>query len=75
LTGFQTLLLNSIKKDRVYRYFIKTDGLQAVLDISYMVCVEDMGDHRLISTPHFDIEVIDTIEDIFDNQKTKFSEN
>jgi hypothetical protein len=58
----------------MYRYFKKTDGLTIVLDLSYVIGVEDMGDFRIILTPHFEFEVSDTIEDIFDDKK-KFSLN
>lgn len=58
----------------MYRYFTKTDGHEVVIDVNMIMAVEDMGDCRVIVTPYFEFEVIDSMYDIFSDKK-KFSEN
>jgi len=60
----------------MYRKFTKTDGLKLFIKMDDILAYEEMEDCVSIVTIIGDFEVLDTIEDIFDNNKNvNFSKN
>ncbi len=60
----------------MYRKFTKTDGLKLFIKLDDILAYEEMEDCVSIVTIIGDFEVLDTIEDIFDNNKNvNFSKN
>lgn len=60
----------------MYRKFTKTDGLKLFIKMDDILAYEEMEDCVSIVTIIGDFEVMDTIEDIFDNNKNvNFSKN
>ena len=59
----------------MYRYFTKTDGLKVYIKPEDILAYEEMEDHVLVITVIGDFEVINTIDEIFNNKKQNFSNN
>ena len=59
----------------MYRYFTKTDGLKVYIKNDDILGYEEMEDCVVVMTIIGDFEVINTIEEIFNNKKQDFSNN
>ncbi len=59
----------------MYKFFTKTDGLQIAIDMAMVMMVEDMDDCRILITPYFEVEVIETFDQIFDISGFKINLN
>lgn len=59
----------------MYRYFTKTDGLKIYIKNDDILGYEEMEDCVLVLTIFGDYEVINTIDEIFNNKKQNFSKN
>ena len=59
----------------MYRCFTKTDGLKFYIKPEDILAYEEMEDHVLVITVIGDFEVINTIDEIFNNKKQDFSNN
>ena len=58
----------------MFRYFTKTDGLKVYVKDEDILAYEEMEDHVLVITAIGDFEVINSIEQIF-NEPLRFSNN
>ena len=59
----------------MYRYFTKTDGLKVYIKNDDILGYEEMEDFVVVMTIIGDFEVINTIDEIFNNKKQDFSNN
>ncbi len=58
----------------MFRYFTKTDGFRIYVKDEDILAYEEMEDHVVVVTAMGDFEVINSIEEIF-NERSRFSNN